>query len=434
MEAKQFCILGRSNVGKSTLFNCFTQQKTVVKNEKEITRDNNKILAIFDDFYFYLVDTGGLVLENPNKMQKEIYHKILQVLEQVDAVFFLLDGKEGWQVEDGYILNWLRKRQKKFYLLVNKIDDEKHLVRILDFYQTGINELYPISAEHRIGIGQFLDILAKEYPSIKKPIIKEDKVVISLLGKTNVGKSSMINYWLGEQRMIVQDESFTTRNAVIFELKYREQKFFIFDTVGMKKKRKIAKSLEKLATRSSLQAIKNSQIILLIMDITQGISEQDLKIASLAIRKNKSLILVFNKLDLASQKNIKTIIKNYISKNYNFLTFCPVCFTSNTKKIGGENLLDELLQVIAERKKKIATTDLNKIVERMQQVKNVPHSKKKTLKIFYCTQIQSNPPVFRFFVNNKTLLTADYEKFVKNQFRHYFKYIGTPIRFLWNNK
>jgi GTP-binding protein len=433
MQANRFCILGRSNVGKSTLFNCFTSQKTLVKNEKEVTRDNNKTLAEFQDFFFYLVDTGGLTLENPNKMQQEIQKKIIGLLEDIDAIFFLLDAKEGWHFEDQQILQWLRKQNKKFYLLVNKIDDDKHLPLVSDFYRSGIKQLYPISAAHRIGIGEFLTELAKDFPVITEPIVCEKDLTVSVLGKTNVGKSSMINYWLGEQKMIVQDAAFTTRNSVLFEIQHQNQKIFLFDTVGLKKKRKIAVDLEKLATDTALQAIKNSKIVLLVMDISQPLSEQDLKIASLAIRKNKSLILVFNKIDLVEKKMQKEVAE-YIKKTYNFLIFCPICFTSNKEKIGHRKLLDKVLQVMQERKKKIATSDLNKIVKRLQETREAPHSKKRGLKIFYCTQIQSNPPVFRFFINQKKLLTDDYKRFVKNQFRYYFNYMGTPIRFFWNNK
>lgn len=433
MNTNHFCILGRSNVGKSTLFNCFTSHKTVVKNEREITRDNNKTLAEFKGFFFYLIDTGGLTLNAPNTMQVEIYKKILQVFAEADAIFFLLDAKEGWQAEDQQILQWLRKQGKKFYLLINKIDDDKHLPLVSDFYQSGIEKLYPISAEHRIGIEEFLTHLAKDFPNITEPIITEEKITVSLLGKTNVGKSSIINHWLGAQKMIVQDESFTTRNSVLFELEHKKQKFFLFDTAGLKKRRKTYVGLEKMATDTSLQAMKSSQIILLIMDITQTISEQDLKLASLAIRKHKSLILVFNKLDLAKE-NIQKEITDYIFTHYHFLNFCPICFTSNKKEIGHNQLLDKIFQVAEERKKKIATSDLNKIVQRIQGLKEAPHSKKRGMKIFYCTQIQSNPPVFRFFINNKNLLTSHYKKFVKNQFRYYFNYMGTPIRFFWNNK
>ena len=434
MKHANFCILGRSNVGKSTLFNCFTKQKTVVKNEAEVTRDNNKILIDYSDFCFYLIDTGGLTMISPNSMQKTIYQKILQIFSEVDAFFFLLDGKEGWQFEDMQILRWLRKQQKKFYFIVNKIDDDKHFQRISEFYESGESEIYAISAEHRIGIENLLTNVATDFPNIVSELKTQNRLVVSLLGKTNVGKSSMMNAWLEEEKMIVKDEALTTRNAVFFEIKHNKETITIFDTAGIAKKNQIVTELAKLTLTSSLQAMSEAKIILLVIDITQGISEQDLKIASLVIRKNKSLILVFNKLDLITKKNIQKQITDYIQENYSFLKNYPVCFTSAKKNIGLRQLLDQILNVAKERKKKIATADLNKIIKRLQETYSAPNSKKKKLKIFYCTQIQSNPPVFRLFVNTKTLLTPSYEKFVKNQFRYYFSYTGTPIRFFWNNK
>ena len=432
MKFANFCIVGRSNVGKSTFFNCFSKNKAVAKNEREVTRDNKKTLVQFEDFFFYLIDTGGLNITNPQGIQKKIQQQIEQTFKEVDGVFFLLDAKEGYQAEDKQLLYWLKKKEKKIYCLVNKIDNEKHEIKLFEFYELGVEKLYPISAAHRIGIYNFFVELAKDFPIIKEPIVKEESFTVSLFGKTNVGKSSLLNSFLQEKKMITEDAEFTTRDAVLFSIYYNNKKFYIFDTVGMRKKRKITNELEKLSTHSSLQAMANSQIILLIMDITKEVSEQDLKIAALALRKNKSLILVFNKLDLAFNKK-KTLPREIIEK-YPFLNFCPIVFTSASQNIGLKALLDKVLEIFEQRKKKIATVDLNKIMKRIQEPLQVPHSKKKGLKIYYCTQVQSNPPVFRFFVNNKLLMAKNYEKFVKNQFRYYFNYIGTPIRFLWNNK
>ena len=441
MKIASFCILGRANVGKSTFFNCLSQKKTITKDEEGVTRDCNKILVEYQDYFFFLIDTGGLVLQKQNSMQQKIKKQIDKVVAESDAIFFLVDAREGWQFEDQRILLFIQKTKKKYFLLANKVDSTKQDDLVLQFYNTGIKDIYSISAEHNLGIGDFLEELAKQFTISIPPVqVRPDELAISIIGKTNVGKSSLLNLWLGEERMIVENKAHTTRNAVSFELVYKNTNILLMDTAGIAKKNKIAKlSLERLMVVSALQTLKWAKIAILVIDVNQGISEQDLKLADLILEKKKSLILVFNKWDLMTEeknnkKKLEQKIKDYIHQKHSFLDFCPLVFSSAKTKKNIFSILDKTIQVAKDREKKIPTADLNQIVERIQTRNIAPVQDKKKLKIFYATQIRWDPPIFSFFVNDKKLVTKNYEKFVKNQFRHYLGFEGTPMQLFWRNK
>ncbi len=451
MKIASFCILGRPNVGKSTFFNCLSRKKTITKDEAGVTRDCNKTLVEYQDYFFFLVDTGGLVLETQTSMQLKIKKQIDKILVESDAIFFLVDAREGWHFEDQKILSFLRKTNKKYFLLINKIDTPKQENLIAQFYATGIKDLYPISAEHNLGIGDFFENLSKKFTIQIPPVkIRSDELVVSIMGKTNVGKSSLINLWLGEEKMIVEDKAHTTRNSVSFELIHKNKNMLLMDTAGIAKKNKIAgqnkgQSLERLTVVSALQTLKWAKVVVLVVDASSQISEQDLKLAALVLSKNKSLILVLNKQDLIEktfflgEKKMKKSemehkIGSYIQKSYPYLDFCPLIFSSAKTKKNVFSILDKAIGVAYDRDKKIPTASLNQIVERIQTRNIAPARLKKRLKIFYATQIKWGPPIFCFFVNDKKLLTASYERFVLHQFRHYFGFEGTSIRFFWKNK
>ena len=336
---------------------------------------------------------------------------------------------------------FIQKTKKKYFLLANKVDSTKQDDLVLQFYNTGIKDIYSISAEHNLGIGDFLEELAKQFTISIPPVqVRPDELAISIIGKTNVGKSSLLNLWLGEERMIVENKAHTTRNAVSFELVYKNTNILLMDTAGIAKKNKIAKlSLERLMVVSALQTLKWAKIAILVIDVNQGISEQDLKLADLILEKKKSLILVFNKWDLMTEeknnkKKLEQKIKDYIHQKHSFLDFCPLVFSSAKTKKNIFSILDKTIQVAKDREKKIPTADLNQIVERIQTRNIAPVQDKKKLKIFYATQIRWDPPIFSFFVNDKKLVTKNYEKFVKNQFRHYLGFEGTPMQLFWRNK
>ena len=431
MPEINFCIVGRPNVGKSTFFNCLSKQKAIVKNEAEVTRDCNKVLIEYEKNYFYLVDTAGLILEKANSLQTQAKQQLDTVLESINGIFLLVDGRAGWLFEDQEILKFLQKKHKKIFLLINKIDSSKQDDFIPQFYKSGIKKLYPISAAHNLGIGDFFTDITKEFDCPKTPPTEASpNFTMCIIGKTNVGKSSLLNAWCAENKAIVRDEPLTTRDAIKIDLNYKNKEFNISDTAGIAKKRKVSAGLEKLAVASSLQALAYSKLAILVVDVTQGIQEQDLKLASLILEKGKSLILAFNKWDLVEKKYTVKEIRQYIKVKYPFLDFCPSFFISAKTKKGIFKILDEVGKILAERKKKLSTSDLNKITGRIQ----TRIAKVKNIKIFYCTQINSSCPSFLLFVNNTKLVTPTYEQFIKKQFRYYFGFIGTPIKLFWRNK
>ena len=377
MKISSFCILGRPNVGKSTFFNCLSKKKTITKDEAGVTRDCNKTLVEYQDYFFFLIDTGGLVLEKQKSMQLKIKKQIDQVLAESDAIFFLVDAREGWHFEDQKVLSFIRKTNKKYFLLVNKIDTPKQADLVMQFYNTGIKDIYPISSEHNLGVGEFLEDIAKQFTISILPLeTRRDELAISIMGKTNVGKSSLTNLWLGEEKMIVEDKVHTTRNAVSFELVYKNKNILLMDTAGIAKKNKIAgkkknkinpQSLERLTVVSALQTLKWAKVVILVIDVTQQISEQDLKLATLVLSKNKSLILALNKCDLIKkslltgkklppkqkmqkQSTLEHKIQTYIQKAYPYLDFCPLIFSSAKTKKNIFSILNVAIKIASDSK------------------------------------------------------------------------------------
>lgn len=433
MKIANFCILGRPNVGKSTFFNCLSRQKTVVKNEEGVTRDCNQVLIEYGEYMFYLTDTGGIVIDKPTLMQEAIKEQIYKIFNDLDAIFFMVDAVAGWLPEDDAILNFIRKSNKRFFLLANKIDNQHGEQLSYQLHCAGVEKIYPLSSAHKIGFNNLFEDLAKIF-AIKTPTtqVKENQLSISLIGKTNVGKSSILNTWLGKVKMIVRDEAGTTRNSVSSEVVYKDRQLLLIDTAGIAKKSRVTKDLEKMVVYSSLQALKLAKIIILVVDCKFGLSEQDLKLASLAISKNKSLIIVFNKVDLLKNTAEEKKIQIYYKEKYPFLSFCPFVFVSAKTKKKIYSILDKVIEIEKQLSKRITTSDLNRILARIQTRMIIAANKK--LKIFYCTQVKSAPPMFSFFVNNKKFITPGYETFIKNQLRYYFGFEGIPIKIKWEKK
>lgn len=423
-------IVGRANVGKSTIFNRIVGQRiSIVEDTPGVTRDRIYGDASWLTRDFKIIDTGGIELENASfteqiKMQAEI------AIEEADIILFVVNGREGVTKEDLFVARLLQKSRKPIVLAVNKIDDQKFKDNIYDFYSLGIGDPIAVSGSHGIGIGDVLDEIIHQLPAVDEK--KEDDVIrFSVIGRPNVGKSSLTNAILGEERVIVSDIEGTTRDAIDTPFEKDGQKYCVVDTAGMRKKGKIYENVEKYSVLRALSAVEKSDVVLMVIDGNQGIIEQDKHVAGYAHEAGKAVILVVNKWDLI-EKDSKTMKKmeSQIREQFKYLDYAPIIFVSAKDKKRVHLLLPMIQEVYANSQKRVATSVLNDVLIDAQTMNPTTTFNGGRLKIYYANQVSVCPPTFVLFTNDPQYLHFSYKRYLENRLRDAFGFEGTPIHIL----
>lgn len=431
---KTVCLIGRPNVGKSTIFNrLIRENKSIILDTPGVTRDRLYGDVTYQDITFLLVDTGGIDLGKDDfnkdiKMQAEI------AIEESDVIVFVVDGREDLTSNDLLIRDMLIKSNKKVIVALNKLDNMKmQEERIYYYYELGFEYVFPISASHNIGFDALLEEITRDFTNnIEVP---DTHLKFCLIGRPNVGKSSLTNALLNEERSIVSDVAGTTRDAIDTKFKYNGEEYIVIDTAGMRKKGKIYESIEKYSLLRSLKAIERSDVCVLIIDAETGIVEHDKHIASYAIEAGKGLVLVVNKWDLIEDKDTAMKEWNLRLKNeFQFMTYANKVFLSAKTKKRIHTLMPEIINAYTNNRREVKTSLLNNVINDATRLHDAPGYKGKKLKIYFSSQTGICPPKFTFRCNDKGLVHFSYERYLENTIRNNFDFTGTPITLQFKNR
>lgn len=423
------CIIGKPNVGKSTLFNKISGRKiSITEDTPGVTRDRIYSQASWLGREFILIDTGGLDMKSEDAFMSDIRYQAEIAVETADVIVFIVDGKEGMTSIDKDIAQYLRGFSKKVVLAVNKIDSKKTLDNIYEFYELGLGEPIGISAEHGMGTGDLLDEIIKDFTEIESEEDYNDEVKVSFIGKPNAGKSSLINHIIGEERVIVTNIPGTTRDSIDSYFTHEDTDYIFIDTAGLRKKKNINEKVERYSVIRTLTSIERSDICVLVIDATQGVTEQDSKIVGYAHDNNKGIIVAVNKWDLIEKDNHTTkSFEKKVREELPFINYAPIIFIS--AKTGQRvNKLLSLINIVNNNYSlRIQTGILNDILNRAVLMNQPPSDKGKRGKVLYGAQVSVRPPRFLIFVNDKELFHFSYVRYIENQIRESFSFEGSPI-------
>lgn len=432
MNLPTVALVGRPNVGKSTLFNKLVGKKvSIIEDTPGVTRDRIYSEVNYNNFRFHLIDTGGIDVSQ-ELFNDEIKIQASIAIEESDVVVFIVDGKEGLTTNDMVVRDMLRKSNKKVIVAINKIDNRDSENHKYDFYELGFDEYVPVSAEHNTGIYELLEAITKDFHKYED-INEDNRLKFSVIGRPNVGKSSLINALLNEERVIVSNEAGTTRDAIDTVMKYDDEEFVLIDTAGMRKKGKVFETIEKYSLLRSLKAIDRSDLCLLVINAEEGIIEHDKHIASYALEKGKGVIIVVNKWDTVKNADTKEYEK-LVRSEFQFLTYAPIVYLSALTKKRIHTLMPEVLKVSENIKREIKTSVLNEVVTDAYTLNLPPSYKGRRLKIYFVNQSGTKPPKFTFHVNDKGLVHFSYERYLENKLRESFDLEGTPIIIQFKNR
>lgn len=426
-------IVGRPNVGKSTLFNKIAGKRiSIVEDTPGVTRDRIYAEAEWLGNHFILIDTGGIEPFTKDVILSQMRIQAELAIETADVIIFLLDGREGITAADYEVANMLRKNNKHTLVVVNKLDTINLENNIFEFYNIGLGDPIPISSQQGLGIGDLLDEVIKNFPEKKEDNdLYNNNLKIAVIGKPNVGKSTLINKLLGEDRVIVSDIPGTTRDAIDTEFNYKGQNYVLIDTAGIRKKSKVREDIERYSVLRSFTGIQRSDVCLIIIDAEQGVTEQDTKIAGYAHEEGKASIIIVNKWDIV-EKETKTM-NNYrkkIREDLSFLSYAPILFISAKTGQRVHRIMELINYVSNQHSMRISTGMLNEVIGEAILLNQPPSDKGRRLNILYCTQASVKPPTFILFVNDTELLHFSYQRYLENQIRKSFGFEGTPIRFI----
>ncbi|HIU34275.1 MAG TPA: ribosome biogenesis GTPase Der [Candidatus Pullichristensenella excrementigallinarum] len=426
-------IVGRPNVGKSTFFNQMAGRRiAIVEDTPGVTRDRVYADCEWQRHKFTLIDTGGIDPNSEDPLLQQMRRQAEIAIETCDAILFFVDGKQGMTADDETVADMLRRSGKPVLLVVNKIDNVRMMDEIYDFYQLGIGDPIGISSVNLLNLGDMLEELCKLLPDPDAEEEEKDAIQIAVVGKPNVGKSSLVNRLLGEDRVMVSDIAGTTRDAIDTRFEDNGDAFVLIDTAGIRRKRAIAyQSLERFSVVRALAAIDRCDVALLLIDATQGVTEQDSKIAGYVDEKGKAAVIVVNKWD-AMEKQTGTLEKyvKEIREQLKFMDYAPIVFISALTGQRTDRILNMVRSVYQQASRRITTGVLNDILGDAQAALQPPATSGRRLKIYYATQQDVRPPTFVMFVNDMTLMHFSYERFLENHFRKAFGFEGTPIRFV----
>ena len=432
MSKPVVAIVGRPNVGKSTLFNALAGEMiSIVKDTPGVTRDRIYADVTWLDKEFTMIDTGGIEPDSKDIILSQMREQAQIAIDTADVIIFITDVKQGLVDADSKVADMLRRSGKPVVLVVNKVDNfDKYMADVYEFYNLGIGDPVPISAASRLGLGDMLDIVAENFPEASAQAEDDDRPRVAIVGKPNVGKSSIINKLLGENRVIVSDIAGTTRDAIDTEILHNGKEYIFIDTAGLRRKNKIKEELERYSIIRTVTAVERADVVLMVIDATEGVTEQDAKIAGIAHERGKGVIIVVNKWD-AIEKNDRTM-REYESDIRQVLSYMPYAEIMYVSAATGQRLnrlYDMIDMVIENQTLRIATGVLNEIMTEAVAMQQPPSDKGKRLKLYYITQVAVKPPTFVIFVNDKELMHFSYTRYLENKIREAFGFRGTSLKF-----
>ncbi|MEG1847231.1 MAG: ribosome biogenesis GTPase Der [Lachnospiraceae bacterium] len=426
-------VVGRPNVGKSTLFNALAGETiSIVKDTPGITRDRIYADVTWLDMVFTLIDTGGIEPDSRDIILSQMREQAEIAIATADVIIFMVDVKQGLTDSDAKVADILRRSHKPVILAVNKVDDfDKFMADVYEFFNLGIGEPMPISSANRLGIGELLDEVTSHFDKASMEIEDDERPKIAIVGKPNVGKSSIINRLIGENRLIVSDIAGTTRDAIDTEVTYQGKGYVFIDTAGLRKKHKVKEELERFMIIRTVGAVERADVVMLVIDAVEGITEQDAKIAGIAHERGKGVIIAVNKWD-AVEKDDKTIYR-FTEKVRDTLAYMPYAELIFISALTGQrvNKIYEIIDMVMENHAlRVGTGVLNEIMSEAVAMQQPPTDKGKRLKLYYITQVAVKPPTFVIFVNDKELMHFSYTRYIENRIRDAFGFKGTPLRFV----
>ncbi|GFI28209.1 GTPase Der [Lachnospiraceae bacterium] len=433
MSKPVVAVVGRPNVGKSTLFNVLAGERiAIVKDTPGVTRDRIYADASWLDHNFTLIDTGGIEPDSKDIILSQMREQAQIAIDTADVILFLTDVRQGLLDADDKVADLLRRSGKPVVLVVNKVDSfEKFMPDVYEFYNLGIGEPVPISAASMLGIGDMLDEVIRHFPKKSGEEEEDDRPKVAIIGKPNVGKSSLVNRLLGENRVIVSDIAGTTRDAVDTAIRYNGDEYVFIDTAGLRRKSKVKEDLERYSIIRAVTAVERADVTLLVIDATEGVTEQDAKIAGIAHDRGKGIVIVVNKWD-AVEKDDKTMQKHTerIRQILSFMPYAEIMFISAKTGQRTGKIFDMIRMVMENNSMRISTGVLNEIVTEAVAMQQPPSDKGKRLKIYYSTQVSVKPPTFVIFVNEKQLMHFSYVRYLENRIRDAFGFRGTSLKFI----
>lgn len=432
MSKPVVAIVGRPNVGKSTLFNALAGEMiSIVKDTPGVTRDRIYADVTWLDKEFTMIDTGGIEPDSKDIILSQMREQAQIAIDTADVIIFITDVKQGLVDADSKVADMLRRSGKPVILVVNKVDNfDKYLPDVYEFYNLGIGDPVPISASSRLGLGDMLDVVISYFPEGTGEAKEDDRPRVAIVGKPNVGKSSIINKLAGENRVIVSDIAGTTRDAIDTQIVHNQKEYVFIDTAGLRRKNKIKEDIERYSIIRTVTAVERADVVLMIIDAAEGVTEQDAKIAGIAHDRGKGIIIVVNKWD-AIEKNDKTTreYENKVRQILSFMPYAEIMFVSAKTGQRLVKIFDMIDMVIANQTLRVATGVLNEIMTEAVAMQQPPSDKGKRLRLYYITQVAVKPPSFVIFVNDKELMHFSYTRYLENKIREAFGFRGTSLKF-----
>ncbi len=434
MSKPVVAIVGRPNVGKSTLFNVLAGSKiSIVKDTPGVTRDRIYADVNWLDYNFTMIDTGGIEPESDDILLKSMRQQAEVAMLTADVIIFLVDVRQGLQDADGKVADMLRRSQKPVVLVVNKVDNfDKFMPDVYEFYNLGLGDPFPVSAASQLGLGDMLDEVVSHFDMDEKGDEEDERPKVAIIGKPNVGKSSIINKLLGEDRVIVSDIAGTTRDAIDTVVTRDDREYVFIDTAGLRRKSKVKEELERYSVIRTVTAVERADVCVLVIDATEGVTEQDAKIAGIAHERGKGMIIAVNKWDALQDKNDKSVYKftEEIRRILSFMPYAEIIFISAKTGQRLPKLFDLIDVVVDNHALRVSTGVLNEILTEAVAMQEPPSDKGKKLRIYYITEVSVKPPTFVIFVNDKSLTHFSYTRYIENRIREAFGFRGTPLHFI----
>lgn len=429
-------VVGRPNVGKSTIFNKLTGTKiSIVEDTPGVTRDRIFGEVEWLNKYFTIIDTGGIEPESDDIILSQMRNQAMLAVDMAHVILFVVDGKSGLTAADKEVADILRRTKKPVLLVVNKIDSKSQFDNVYDFYELGLGNPIAISGANSMGLGDLLDEVVENFPEGMNMEYDEDVIRVAITGKPNAGKSSILNNILGEERVIVSPIAGTTRDAIDTYFEKDDNKLLLIDTAGIRRRSKVYENVERFSVIRSISAVDRADVVLIVIDATEGVTEQDTKIAGIAHDEGKACIFVVNKWDLIEKDN-KTMgnFRMSVREKFPFMTYAPILFVSavSNQRIG--KILETVVQVSAEQNKRVTTSVLNQVIGEAIMLNQPPSDKGRRLKIYYGTQTGVKPPTFNLFINDKELTHFSYTRYLENRLRENFGFEGTSIKIEYSQK
>lgn len=428
-------VVGRPNVGKSTFFNKVVGKRvSIIDDTPGVTRDRIYAEAEWRNIGFALIDTGGIEPDSTEVIPAQMRAQAEIAIDTSDVILFMVDGREGLTASDREVADMLRRTHKKIVLVVNKIDEPSKQTDYYDFYELGIGDPVPISAANMLGIGDLLDIIVDDFPEGAGEE-EEDTTKIAVIGKPNVGKSSLINALLGENRVIVSPIAGTTRDSIDTPFVKGDDKYLLIDTAGIRRRSKVNEDIERFSVIRAIAAVERCDVCVVMIDAQDGVTDQDKKIAGIAHEAGKGVILVVNKWDLVEKEtNTMKKFEEKVRGELTFMSYAPILFISVLTGKRMDNVIGEAKIVAENRKKRIPTGQLNSLIMDAVMMQQTPSDKGKHLRIYYVAQISTEPPLFSFKINSRELMHFSYARYLENKIRDAYGFEGTPIKFVFKEK